>query len=205
MDAEEDVSLQVKHEVAKLKNVGTYEQGELHIDSNQVRTNHEIQLLQKSQPSIESHYAEFWWPPSHSPLKTQGLRKTNCGEFVRMFRHQYEEVVGCEATLIEILADDHLAGRAKNIFMALPRTISVQGDQVRNAQIFATGTVLVKNDLGTSQKLKESLERILNDDRFGRLPNLDPYRRQLSFVKYFLLDKVHVIDQGEDEERSNDI
>ncbi|WKY07844.1 hypothetical protein Q1695_007378 [Nippostrongylus brasiliensis] len=71
---------------------------------------------------------------------------------------------------------------------AAQKQIPVQGDQVRNAQIFATGTVLVKYDLGTPQKLKESLERILNDDRFGRLPNLDPYRRQHSFVEYFLLD-----------------
>ncbi|WKY07833.1 hypothetical protein Q1695_007370 [Nippostrongylus brasiliensis] len=101
--------------------------------------------------------------------------------------------------------------------------IPVQGDQPRNAQMFAkhgTGIVLTKYDLGTPQKLKESLERIFSDDsftenatrlsemlltppisakqllirhsefaaKFGRLPNLDPYGRQLSFVEYFLLD-----------------
>ncbi|VDL81878.1 unnamed protein product [Nippostrongylus brasiliensis] len=124
--------------------------------------------------------------------------------------------------------------------------------------MFATGIVQSNYDLGTPQKLRESLERN-NDDsftenatrlsemlltspttakqllitnsefaaKFGRLPNLDPYGRQLSFVEYFLLDvfltiiaimyscccgchdydlqKVHVIDQGEDEERLNNI
>ncbi|VDL79785.1 unnamed protein product [Nippostrongylus brasiliensis] len=154
-------ALQVKHEVAKLKDAvetrETDEQGELYSDSNHTRTNHETQLLQKAPHSTGQHYAEFWRPPSQSPAPTEpalenagmwvssqlatylrsmacvdpgifkGLRNENFGEFVRRFKRKYKEVVGCEATLIEILADDHLAGRAKNIFMALPRTAKERG------------------------------------------------------------------------------
>ncbi|KAL6737698.1 hypothetical protein Aduo_011320 [Ancylostoma duodenale] len=101
--------------------------------------------------------------------------------------------------------------------------IPVIADQLRNAPMLAKhggGIVLDKSDLHSPEKLRDSLQKILNDDsyaknakrlskmllnqpisakqllirhsefaaRFGRLPNLDPYGRQLSFMQYYLLD-----------------
>ncbi|KAK6017749.1 zinc knuckle [Ostertagia ostertagi] len=56
-----------------------------------------------------------------------GAANENFEEFVRRFRRKYEKVIGCEATLMEILGDDHLGGRAKSVFSALPRTTKEQG------------------------------------------------------------------------------
>ncbi|KAK6025952.1 zinc knuckle [Ostertagia ostertagi] len=60
----------------------------------------------------------------------KGSRNENFNEFIRKFKRKYEEVVSCEATLVDILGDDHLAGRAKNIYMALPRSVKEQGFSV---------------------------------------------------------------------------
>lgn len=57
----------------------------------------------------------------------RGAKNENFGEFVRRFRRKYERVIACEATLIDILVDDHLAGRAKSIFLAIPRMVKEQG------------------------------------------------------------------------------
>ncbi|XGW15120.1 hypothetical protein V3C99_000979, partial [Haemonchus contortus] len=48
-------------------------------------------------------------------------------EFVRRFRRKYCSVVKDGKTLIEILGDDHLNGRAKNLFLAIPEHIKQQG------------------------------------------------------------------------------
>ncbi|VDL83075.1 unnamed protein product [Nippostrongylus brasiliensis] len=50
---------------------------------------------------------------------SRGSRRTpkeNFNEFLRKFERKYETVIESEATLIDILADDYFAGRAKNIF-----------------------------------------------------------------------------------------
>ncbi|VDO34852.1 unnamed protein product [Haemonchus placei] len=52
----------------------------------------------------------------------RGTKSESFEEFLRMFKRKYEQVIKCGATLIEVLGDDHLAGRAKSIFAALPRT-----------------------------------------------------------------------------------
>ncbi|KAK6024418.1 zinc knuckle [Ostertagia ostertagi] len=57
----------------------------------------------------------------------RGTKNENFEEFLRRFKRKYEQVIKCEATLIEILGDDHLAGRAKSIFAALPRITKEQG------------------------------------------------------------------------------
>ncbi|KAK6025738.1 zinc knuckle [Ostertagia ostertagi] len=44
-----------------------------------------------------------------------GARNENFEEFVRRFKRKYQVVIGCEATLIDILGDDHLGGRAKSV------------------------------------------------------------------------------------------
>ncbi|KAK6050614.1 hypothetical protein COOONC_11883, partial [Cooperia oncophora] len=53
----------------------------------------------------------------------KGTRGENFGEFLRKFRRRYETVISCDEALVEILADDHLAGRAKNVFASLPRSV----------------------------------------------------------------------------------
>ncbi|KAK6017328.1 hypothetical protein OSTOST_17153, partial [Ostertagia ostertagi] len=50
----------------------------------------------------------------------KGSKGENFQEFLRKFKRKYENVIHCEETLVEILADDHLAGRAKNVFSSLP-------------------------------------------------------------------------------------
>ncbi|KAK6019603.1 zinc knuckle, partial [Ostertagia ostertagi] len=56
-----------------------------------------------------------------------GERNENFEEFVRRFKRKYEKVIGCEATLIEIFGDDHLGGRAKSVFTALPQRTKERG------------------------------------------------------------------------------
>ncbi|KAK6041590.1 hypothetical protein COOONC_20906 [Cooperia oncophora] len=46
----------------------------------------------------------------------RGSKNENFNEFVRRFKRKYEGVVKCEDTLLEILSDDHLGGRAKNMY-----------------------------------------------------------------------------------------
>ncbi|VDP14070.1 unnamed protein product [Heligmosomoides polygyrus] len=71
--------------------------------------------------------------------------------------------------------------------------IPIVVDQMRNAHMFAKhggGIVLSKNDLEQPQRLRNALHSIFSDARSGRLPNLDPYGRHLSFIEYFLIDIV---------------
>ncbi|KAK6020311.1 hypothetical protein OSTOST_14038, partial [Ostertagia ostertagi] len=59
----------------------------------------------------------------------RGREKDNFKEFVRRFRRKYCPVVKDEFTLIEILGDDHLGGRAKSLFLAMPSGIKQRGFQ----------------------------------------------------------------------------
>ncbi|ETN69958.1 hypothetical protein NECAME_14980 [Necator americanus] len=73
--------------------------------------------------------------------------------------------------------------------------IPLFAEQPRNADMLAKhggGIVLTKFDLGKPEKLKETLLKIFNNARFGGLPNLDPYGRQLSLVQYYFLDVILV-------------
>ncbi|KAK6018544.1 hypothetical protein OSTOST_15864 [Ostertagia ostertagi] len=54
------------------------------------------------------------------------LRATTCPD-QGIFKENYEDVVGCESSVVEILGDDHLSDRAKSMFMALPRAVKEQG------------------------------------------------------------------------------
>ncbi|KAK6037258.1 zinc knuckle [Cooperia oncophora] len=51
----------------------------------------------------------------------RGARNENFNEFVRRFKRNVKRL------LLEILCDDHLGGRAKNIYKALPRLVKDQG------------------------------------------------------------------------------
>ncbi|VDL78031.1 unnamed protein product [Nippostrongylus brasiliensis] len=62
-----------------------------------------------------------------SPGVFKGERSENFREFLRRFRRKYESVISEEDTLLDILVDDHLGGRAKNVFMALPRGVKERG------------------------------------------------------------------------------
>ncbi|VDO37858.1 unnamed protein product [Haemonchus placei] len=59
--------------------------------------------------------------------RRRGTKGESFEEFLRRFKRKYEQVIKCKATLIEILSDDRLAGRAKSIFAALPRITKEQG------------------------------------------------------------------------------
>uniref|UniRef100_W6NWP3 Uncharacterized protein n=1 Tax=Haemonchus contortus TaxID=6289 RepID=W6NWP3_HAECO len=57
----------------------------------------------------------------------RGAKNESFTQFVRKFKRKYQGVITCEATLVDILADDHLAGRAKNVFLSLPGRVKEQG------------------------------------------------------------------------------
>ncbi|KIH63518.1 hypothetical protein ANCDUO_06175 [Ancylostoma duodenale] len=48
-------------------------------------------------------------------------------EFVRRFRRNYRPVIKDDNALIDIFGDDHLGGRARSIFLAMPEYIKGQG------------------------------------------------------------------------------
>lgn len=54
-------------------------------------------------------------------------RHENFEEFIRRFGRRYNKVIADERVLIDILGDDHLEGRAKSIFLALPSDVNEQG------------------------------------------------------------------------------
>ncbi|VDL65430.1 unnamed protein product, partial [Nippostrongylus brasiliensis] len=57
----------------------------------------------------------------------KGKANENFDEFMRRFRRKYDCVVADDSSLIEILTDDHLGGRAKNIMKTLPKSIVRKG------------------------------------------------------------------------------
>ncbi|KAK6019494.1 hypothetical protein OSTOST_14870 [Ostertagia ostertagi] len=99
----------------------------------------QMNVLQQAMSSTGHPCVQAWRQPLERPERTEwavanadpgifkGARNEDFKGFIRKFRRKYEEVVKCESTLIEILSDDHLSGRAKNIFMALPGAVKEQG------------------------------------------------------------------------------
>ncbi|KAK6062248.1 zinc knuckle [Cooperia oncophora] len=74
-------------------------------------------LQERPCTSVHNGRAHGVSPWSRAPLRE------DAEEFLRKFRRKYETVISCEETLLEILSDDHLAGRAKNVFASLPRAV----------------------------------------------------------------------------------
>uniref|UniRef100_A0A7I4Y522 CCHC-type domain-containing protein n=1 Tax=Haemonchus contortus TaxID=6289 RepID=A0A7I4Y522_HAECO len=57
----------------------------------------------------------------------EGKSNQNFDEFIRKFRREYSKVVADDKSLIEILSDNHLGGRAKNTMRALPVSVVKKG------------------------------------------------------------------------------
>ncbi|KAL6726280.1 hypothetical protein Aduo_008268 [Ancylostoma duodenale] len=57
----------------------------------------------------------------------KGGRHENFEEFVRRFGRRYGKVITEDRVLVDILGDNHLDGRAKSIFLALPSDMKEQG------------------------------------------------------------------------------
>ncbi|EYC33728.1 hypothetical protein Y032_0002g952 [Ancylostoma ceylanicum] len=81
-------------------------------------------------------------------------------------------------------------------------------DDLENPQKLRETLLTMFNDVSYSQNAKRLSEMLLNQPisakqllirhcefaaKFGRLPSLDPYGRQLSFMQYFLLDVILAI------------
>lgn len=62
-----------------------------------------------------------------SPGVYKGERSENFREFIRTFKRKYESVISCEATLVEILGDDHLGGEQRMFSWPFPKK-SRKGD-----------------------------------------------------------------------------
>ncbi|VDL74304.1 unnamed protein product [Nippostrongylus brasiliensis] len=98
--------------------------------------------VQSSRPHLEElerrRPTESGWDSLHlmammqanacvNPGVFKGGRSENFNEFIRRFERKYRVVVFNDRTLIDILGDDHLEGRAKSVFHALPKGIIDQG------------------------------------------------------------------------------
>nr|CDJ81915.1 Zinc finger domain containing protein [Haemonchus contortus] len=51
----------------------------------------------------------------------------NFEEFIRRFTRKYRTVIFDDKTLLDIMVDDHLEGRAKTVFLSLPSSVREQG------------------------------------------------------------------------------
>ncbi|KAK6027468.1 hypothetical protein OSTOST_06499 [Ostertagia ostertagi] len=60
----------------------------------------------------------------------RGNKSENFDEFIRRFKRKYGVVGFDDQTLLEILIDDHLEGRAKSVVLALPMSVREQGLEV---------------------------------------------------------------------------
>ncbi|KAL6724073.1 hypothetical protein Aduo_019006 [Ancylostoma duodenale] len=91
-----------------------------------------------------------------NPGVFKGGRHESFEEFISRFGRRYNKVIRDERVLIDILGDDHLEGRAKSIFLALPREVKEQGFEA----------------------VVEELRRLLaNDSMAGRLRALTELRK----------------------------
>ncbi|KHJ82742.1 hypothetical protein OESDEN_17563, partial [Oesophagostomum dentatum] len=57
----------------------------------------------------------------------KGLDHENFDQFIRKFKRKYDRVVRDDTLLLEILGDDHLAGRARAMFLSIPQVVRSQG------------------------------------------------------------------------------
>ncbi|EYB81229.1 hypothetical protein Y032_0389g528 [Ancylostoma ceylanicum] len=64
------------------------------------------------------------------PEVYKGGPNENFKEFVRRFRRKYQRTVLGDQTLVEILGDDHLGGRAKSVFLSRPAEVKDRGFDV---------------------------------------------------------------------------
>ncbi|KHJ83986.1 hypothetical protein OESDEN_16306 [Oesophagostomum dentatum] len=93
-----------------------------------------------------------------------------------------------------VINDDELMKRLReeNLTLALLRpsafAVSVSSSYARNAKRLSE--MLANQPISPKELFLRHSEFVA---RFGRLPNLDPYGRQLSFVQYYLLDIVLVV------------
>ncbi|XGW16660.1 hypothetical protein V3C99_001814, partial [Haemonchus contortus] len=79
--------------------------------------------LQESLYSTGPTFAESWRRRSaEEAVPKQEYPGTDVN-----LQRKYQGVITCEATLVDILADDHLAGRAKNVFLSLPGRVKERG------------------------------------------------------------------------------
>ncbi|KAL6730905.1 hypothetical protein Aduo_001827 [Ancylostoma duodenale] len=82
-----------------------------------------------------------------SPGVFKDMKHENFEEFIRRFRRKYKGVIMDDHTLIEILGDDHLEGRANNVFLSIPEGVRRQGfravvDELR--RLLAHGWAVVR-------------------------------------------------------------
>ncbi|EYC42139.1 hypothetical protein Y032_0541g3184 [Ancylostoma ceylanicum] len=96
------------------------------------------ELLRRDTPKREqigASYAHDWKrcvaTSSEGTREAAGIYKgkpnENFKEFVRRFRRKYQRAVLGGQTLVEILGDDHLGGRAKSVFLSLPVEVKNRG------------------------------------------------------------------------------
>ncbi|KAL6734306.1 hypothetical protein Aduo_004862 [Ancylostoma duodenale] len=99
------------------------------VRSVQASTPHS-EMLDETTPALTDHSQFLSYLQSMAcadPGMHGGLKNENWKEFIRRFKRKYERVIRCYDIMIEILGDDHLRGRAKSIFQALPATIKGLG------------------------------------------------------------------------------
>ncbi|KHJ97712.1 hypothetical protein OESDEN_02310 [Oesophagostomum dentatum] len=101
-------------------------------------------------------------------------------EFIRRFGRKYRNVVGDEQTLIDILVDDHLGGRAKSTFLSLPVEVRRKGFDEVDAHHCATA--------GIKNPGQDVAEFCLALEKLGRkaYPDGSMENRSLEFVQMLL-------------------
>ncbi|EYC06194.1 hypothetical protein Y032_0077g1084 [Ancylostoma ceylanicum] len=83
---------------------------------------------QQSNQGMDQHFlAYFQSMACADPGVFKGFENENFHEFIRKFKRKYDNVVRDDATLLEILADDHLRGRAKTMYLSIPQHIKDEG------------------------------------------------------------------------------
>ena len=94
---------------------------------------------------------------SIDPGVFKGKPSENFTEFIRRFRRKYERVVREEKTLIEILGDDYLGERAKNIFLTLPEEVKASGFE---AVVRELGRLLASDSVAARMRALTELRKL---------------------------------------------
>ncbi|KHJ84981.1 hypothetical protein OESDEN_15299 [Oesophagostomum dentatum] len=79
----------------------------------------------------------------------EGKPDENFMKFIRRFRREHKRVNHDDMTLAEILGDDHLSGRAENIFLTLPGAVKANGFE---AMVYELGRLLANDSVAARMK-----------------------------------------------------
>lgn len=126
------------------------------------------------------------------PRIYKGRPNENFKEFIRRFRRKYQRVILSDQSFVEILADDHLSGRAKSVFLSLPVQVRRRGFEEVVAEMGKLPAIVKLRDLKMRPN-QDVAEFVVVLEKLGRKANSEGAveDRSLAFAQILLANLKH--------------